>query len=298
MRAAGLVCALGAAVFAPAGCRKPRYNTSTPAAAVDAMAQMVKDGNPELLAGMLDIEARDVTFPDGVTEASAIADVKGKAGEMLAQLWRVSRKVRDRFPGEVAKELAVGGTWASRSGFGEVFSALVSDPFGWLDANRARLEAEDLGDGTAAFSLDGKPVLGGALGMRETAEGWRVTVPLELVRASGYFPDTREEWAVVAFMMLAVENALRDFERELDRGDFRTLIDAGERAGRLVAESAVAQAVIFATMQRNDPARAGADPPAGGFTIKAGGAEIPVGSTGDVNRDLGNAGDIMRRRAE
>jgi hypothetical protein len=55
-------------------------------------------------------------------------------------------------------------------------------------------------------------------------------------------------------------------------------------------------------MQQNDPAKKGAAGAAGaapgGFTIKAGNAEIPVGSTGDVNRDLGNAGDIMRRQAE
>jgi hypothetical protein len=77
------------AVAAAGGCRKPRYDTSSPSAAIDAMTRMVKDGRPELLPTMLFVEARDVTFPDGVTEASAIEDVKGKAGEMLAQLWRV-----------------------------------------------------------------------------------------------------------------------------------------------------------------------------------------------------------------
>ena len=298
VRALATAAALGALALAPAGCRKPRYDTGTPAAAIDAMAQMVRDGRPELLAGMLEIEARDVTFADGVTEASAIADVKGKAGEMIAQLWRVSAKVRARYPREVEKELAAGGTWATRGGFGDAFTAVVSDPFGWLDANRARLEAEDLGDGTATFMLDGKPVLGGTLGLRETPDGWRVTLPEQLIRASGYFPDTREEWAVVASMMLAVENALRDFEDELDRGDFPSLGAAGERAGRLVAESAAAQAIIFAMMQRNDPSGApGAAKPAG-FSIKAGGTEIPVGTTGDPDRDLGMAGDAMRRRAE
>jgi hypothetical protein len=298
LRAAALVAVVAVAALPLGACRKPRYDTSTPAAALDAMAQMVKDGRPELLAGMVEIAARDVTFQDGVTEASAIADVKDKAGDMLAQLWRVSGKIRARYPREVEKELAKGGTWASRGGFGDVFTGVVSDPFGWLDANRSRLEAEDLGDGTATFSLDGTPVLGGTLSMAETPAGWRVAVPVELIRSSGYFPDTREEWSVVAYLMLAVENALRDFERELDRGDFPSLAAAGERAGRMVAESAVAQAVIFALMQRNDPGKPPEPGTPEGFTIKAGGAEIPVGSSGDVNRDLGNAGDLMRRRAE
>lgn len=289
-----------AAVLGLGGCRKPRYDTSTPQAAIDAMAQMVKDGRPELLPTMIDIEARDITFPDGVTEASAINDVKLKAGDMLARLWKVSRTIQRRYPKDVEAEVAKGGSWASRSGFGDVFTSVVSDPFGWLDANRSRLEAEDLGDGTAAFTLDGKPVLGGTLTMHETTEGWRIAVPVALIRSSGYFPDTREEWAVLAYLMLAVENAIRDFERELDDGKFKTLSAAGERAGRLIAESAVAQVVIFAMMQQNDPAKAGAaaGAGAGGFTIKAGNAEIPIGSTGDVNRDMGNAGDIMRRQAE
>jgi hypothetical protein len=56
--------------------------------------------------------------------------------------------------------------------------------------------------------------------------------------------------------------------------------------------------VIFALMQRNDPGKPPEPGTPEGFTIKAGGAEIPVGSSGDVNRDLGNAGDLMRRRAE
>jgi hypothetical protein len=282
---------------AAGGCRKPRYDTSSPSAAIDSMARMVKDGRPELLPTMLFVEARDVTFPDGVTEASAIEDVKGKAGEMLAQLWRVSQKLRARYPADVERELGKGGTWATRSGFGDVFNAVMADPFGWLDANRSRLEAEDLGDGTATFELDGKPVLGGTLSMRETGDGWRIALPVELARSSGYFPDTREEWAVVAYMMIAVENALTDFERELDDGKFRTLGEASERAGRLVAESAAAQAVIFALMQQNDPAKSPGTP-AAGLEVEAGGVEVKLGADVPVEQGLGQAGDLMRRRAE
>ena len=294
-RAAALVACTLVAVLALGGCRRaPRYDTSTPAKAVDAMAQMVKDGRPELLTTLIDIEARDVTFPDGVTEASAIGDVKKKTGDMLAQLWRVSVKLKKRFPKDVDAELAKGGSWASRSGFGDVFTAVLSDPFGWLDANRSRLAVDDLGDGTAAFSVDGKPVLGGTLSMRETKDGWRVAIPTELIRSTGYFPDTREEWAVLAYLMIAVENALGDFEHELDAGKFRNLGMASERAGRMIAESAAAQALIFAMMQQKD----GAGKPAGPIEVKVGGADVRIGSGGKVEQDLGNAGDIMRRQAE
>ena len=278
-----MVAAALAAGVLVGGCKRPSYDTSTPQAAVDAMAAMVRDGRPELLPTMVFIEARDVAFSDGVTEASAIEDVKGKTGEMLGRLWRISGKVRRAFPADVDRELAKGGSWVSRNGFGEVFTAVMADPFGWLDANRSRLVAEDMGDGTAAFEIDGKPVLGGSLLMQETGDGWRLAVPVELLRASGYYPDTREEWAVLASMMLSIENALIDFESELDSGRFRNLAGASERAGRLISESAVAQAVIYGMMIQNDPARK---------------AEPPEVDAKDVQRALGNTGDAMRRRAE
>jgi len=286
-----------AALVTLGGCKKPRYDSSTPALAVDAMAQMVKDGRPELLPTMIDIEAREVTFSDGVTETSAINDVKKKTGDMLAQLWRVSKKLKAKYPRDVEKELSKGGTWATRSGFGDVFTAVMADPFGWLDANRSRLVVEDLGDGTAAFSIDGKQVLGGTLAMRETPDGWRISVPVNLIRGSGYFPETREEWAVLAYMMIAVENALGDFENELDTGKFKNLSAASERAGRMIAESAVAQGIIFAMMkQKGDGTKAGA--PRGAIELKVGKDSLQIGSSGDVQKDLGQAGDMMRKQAE
>lgn len=286
-----------AAVLAVGGCKKPRYDSSTPEQAVDSMAQMVKDGRPELLPTMLDIEARDVTFPDGVTEASAINDVKKKTGDMLAQLWRVSQKLKTKYPKDVDKELAKGGSWASRNGFGDVFTAVMADPFGWLDSNRSRLVVDDLGDGTAAFSIDGKQVLGGTLAMRETADGWRISIPVNLIRGSGYFPETREEWAVLAYMMMAVENALGDFENELDTGKFKNLSAASERAGRMIAESAAAQGIIFAMMKQNG-GNGKDNAPQGAIELKVGGSEVRIGSTGDVQKDLGQAGDMMRKQAE
>ncbi|MBL9149113.1 MAG: hypothetical protein JNM94_10515, partial [Phycisphaerae bacterium] len=88
--------------------------------------------------------------------------------------------------------------------------------------------------------------------MIETDDGWRVTVPIELARQSGFWPETREEWAVVAYMMLGVENSLKDFERELDDGKFRTLRQASERIGRLIGESVVVQSIIYASMKQKE----------------------------------------------
>lgn len=232
------------------GCAEPEYDLSTPDAAIESMHQMVQDGNARLLGRLVHIEARHVTFDDGVTEASAIDNVIEKAGDMLGRLYGVALKLHDRFPDEVGREVDVAQDAADERGFGNWFGRILADPFGLLAEQRRRISAEDLGDGTAVVMLDGEPVLQPmGLLMRDVDGVWKIDVPIDLLRE--WRPDTREEWAVLASMMLAIENSLMDFERELDRGDFRSLADASERAGRLLGESVVVQSLIYYGMKRN-----------------------------------------------
>lgn len=234
------------------GCADPLYDTSTPQKTVDAAKQMVVDGRPDLLPTLIHLKPRDITYDDGVTEASAIGDVQGKAGEMLAQLWRVATKLRDRYPAEVKKDLAiaVGAGRARDEQFGRLLRRFLTDPQGLVEEQSARFQVEDLEDGTASVSVDDAPAFGGTLSMIETSDGWRFTIPVDLARTSGYWPDTRHEWAVIASMMLGVENALKEFEDEIDDDKFPTLRQASERAGRVVGESVVVQSVIYAYMKR------------------------------------------------
>jgi len=234
------------------GCADPEYDTSTPQRAVDAARKMIDDGRPDLLPRLIHLEAREIEFDDGVTEASAIEDVRIKMGEMLTQLWRVAGKLRSRYPGEVGSEAegAIRSTAGAR--FAAPIAGLLTDPGSFLDEQWSRMQIEDLGDGTAAVLIDDEPAFGGTLMMVETRSGWRFAIPIELARSAGFWPDTRHEWAVIASMMLAIENSLKDFERELDRGNFRDLRHASERVGRLIGESVAAQSIIYAMMKRRD----------------------------------------------
>ncbi|MCE9619002.1 MAG: hypothetical protein K8R92_03735 [Planctomycetes bacterium] len=247
-----------------AGCKKPKYDTSTPEAMLDAAAEMATKNRAEDLPMLLEIPARDITFDDGVTEASAIAEVKAKAGDMLARLLKVAADLRDRFPSQVEKEVGAILGKKGQASTRDLTVVAIADPAAWLVAQRARLTATDLGDGTASLSYDGQPIFSGALTLAETPEGWRIRFPVDLVRSSKYWPDTREEWAVLASMMLAVENALKDFESDLDRGEIRNLDAASSRVGRLVGESVVAQSIIYAMMKRegDDEEKPEAVPPA------------------------------------
>jgi len=241
-----------AVVLALGGCADPEYDTSTPQRAIDSARRMIEDGRPDLLPTMLHIDARDIVYDDGVTEASAIEDVRAKMGDMLSQLWRVAGKLRDRYPGAVGAEAeaAIRSATSARQDFAGPVARVITDPGAFLEEQWSRMVVEDLGDGTAAVVIDDQPAFGGTLMMVETRDGWRFAIPIELARSAGFWPDTRHEWAVIASMMLAIENSLKDFERELDRNQFRDLRHASERVGRLIGESVVAQSIIYAYMKR------------------------------------------------
>jgi len=218
---------------------------------LDAATEMVVKNQAQYLPTLLDIPARDVTFDDGVTEASAIEEVKTKAGDMLARLVRVAGELRDRFPKQVDKEIKIVLSKGRKASVRDIAIAAIADPATWITAQRALLSATDLGDETASLQFDGQPIFAGALTLTQTSDGWRVRFPVELVRSSKYWPDSREEWAVVASMMLAVENALKDFERDLNSGAIKNLDAASSRVGRLIGESVVAQSIIYAMMKRD-----------------------------------------------
>jgi len=246
---ASVVCAWAILI---GGCSDPTYDTSTPERLLDAVQKAVQDGRPEDLPQFIEITARDVEFEDGVTEASAIGDVKAKLSDMLGQLGRVSRKLKERYAKELAKSQTQLEKVSDRFGFGPIVERAVTDPFKFLDDSRAKLKAEDLGDGTATLLYEDDPVAGGFVALLETGDGWRVTVPIELVQSNEYWPQTRYQWAVVASMMLAVENSLDIFEKELDEGKFKNLDQASERVGRLLGESVIVQSVIYASMSKKD----------------------------------------------
>ena len=238
------------------GCSRPAYDTSTPNAAIDSAQKMVEDGNADLLVTLIHIQPRDIEFEDGVTEASAIEDVKSKLAELFGRLWTVGTLLQEQFPGEVLEEtdFAIGEADDATGrdfDFGSMFGGILADPFGFIDENRDRIEVLDLGDGTAAVLFDDEPVFGGFLAMEETQEGWKFSVPVELVRDSEYWPQTRWEWAVVASMLLSIENSLQDFENEVRAHEFRSLSQAAERAGRFIGESVVVQGIIYAYMKRD-----------------------------------------------
>ncbi len=238
-----------------AGCGgEQAYDTSTPEAVVVSAQEMVRNGDASRLPELIHIDARDIQYEDGVTEASAIAEVKGKLSELLGRMWTVGETLQARFPEESIESLdeavemvndATGGDWTDAVG------RVLSDPFRFVEQSQERLEIIDLGDGTAAVLWDDEPALGGFVAMVEVDGGWKIGIPIELVRDTDYWPQTRWEWSVVASMLLSIENTLEDFERMVDGDRFKSLSQASAYAGRLLGESVIVQGVIYGFMKRD-----------------------------------------------
>ncbi len=236
------------------GCGGSDYDTPTPESVMVVASAMVANGDADQLPSLIEIAPRDIEFEDGVTEASAIAEVKGKLSELLGRLWLVGEELQRQFPDETLDTLdeAVGMVGdATDEDWTDVVGGLLADPFAFLDVQEERVEILDLGDGTAAVLWDDEPALGGFVAMLETDDGWKVGVPIELVQDSEYWPQTRWEWSVVASMLLGIENSLADFELEVRGGRFKSLSSAAERAGRIIGESVAVQGVIYAMMKRD-----------------------------------------------
>ncbi|MCP4837285.1 MAG: hypothetical protein GY895_21275 [Phycisphaera sp.] len=236
------------------GCGSEDYDTSTPEAVMASARAMVENGDADRLPELIHFEPRDIEFDDGVTEASAIEEVKGKLAELLGRLWRIGEELQVRFPGEAMDTLNEAVVMVDAEGGGDwtdIVGQVLANPYQFLDEGEGRIEILDLGDGTAAVLWDDEPALGGFVAMLETPDGWRASVPIELVRDTEYWPQTRWEWSVVASMLISIENALEDFENDVMSDRFRTLSQASASAGRIVGESAVVQGIIYGMMKRD-----------------------------------------------
>lgn len=247
-------CLAAAACVPLVGCGGSEYDTPTPESVLEVATAMVENGDADQLPSLIEIAPRDIEFEDGVTEASAIGEVKAKLSELLGRLWLVGQELQRQFPDETLDTLddAVGMVGdATDEDWTDVVGGLLADPFAFLDVQEERVEILDLGDGTAAVLWDDEPALGGFVAMLETDDGWKVGIPIELVQDSEYWPQTRWEWSVVASMLLGIENSLADFEREVRSGRFKSLSKAAERAGRIIGESVAVQGVIYAMMKRD-----------------------------------------------
>lgn len=226
---------------------------------------MIKDGNAERIG--------DLFLADSVEQRATLI----RLGSLMGTLQDLGKAAQRRFPKEVAvlreqlkrqaagqgqsiiDELAKGGDNAQaaftppksptdRSKFQDQFKdaslQLLSDPFGWLQENQARLGVAEVDDETAVLTFDKQPLLGGVAQMKMSGGRWWLVLPLQLPGVAQFAPQTRNEWSIIASLIRVVDKALQELTDDIDSGKAARLEDVP----RLAGEKAFIPAAIVMVM--------------------------------------------------
>lgn len=250
------VAALAVGLAVAAGCeRREGYSQATPEETLRSAVEMVKKGEARKLPRLI--------YADAEGFGKEFRSVLGRLGILMGSLQSLGKTVAEKFPAEVAElrkqaeESAAGQaqTILGRLGgagaggppgrvavpqdpaarrrqqgeFEDVVKQLFADPFGWLEANAARLGTVAVDDERAAVTLDGQPIAGGLVGMRVSEGKWYVELPTHLVEA--YMPRSREEWSIAGSALKMADRVVRDLEKDLQEGKIRRLDALASKAG-------------------------------------------------------------------
>ncbi|HMN39311.1 MAG TPA: hypothetical protein PKE29_00595 [Phycisphaerales bacterium] len=236
-----LLLALGA-LFAPACSRRAaRYSQATPDDTIQSAVAMIKNGDTERLT--------DLMYADGPEMRSVLK----RLGKLLASMQRLSVSTARRFPAEFQElqdqaakaaedpknKSLVGQIFVGMNGFDpsasksrqpnaddvrNAFSAVLADPYGWLERNAARLTTVKTADDAASVMFDGEPaipVVG--LPMRLENGKWYIALPLNMPPMNQVMPRTRQQWSILGSTIRCIDNAVIDLTSDVDKGNVRDL---------------------------------------------------------------------------
>jgi hypothetical protein len=233
------VCLLILLAICIVGCsRRPQYPQKTPDDALRAAIAMVKNGETRKLS--------DLIYAD-TPEMRAVLNQLGKVLDSMQKLSVASAK---RFPAEFQKlqqdalavaedpknkslvaQLMVGmSEFGSGSGkapsrqpnaddIRNAFSAILADPFGWIDRNASRLTTVKTADDTASVMFDGQPAIP-VVGLPMKLENgkWYFVLPVNIPPISNVMPRSRQQWSILGSVLKVTDNAMVDLTKDVDAG--------------------------------------------------------------------------------
>lgn len=311
-----LMMALVAAGLVLAGCeREATYPRSTPDELVRSAVGMIKAGEPEKLATLVYADSREM-------EA-----MLARLGKLLGNMGALSKAARERWPDEFAKmqadaasgkgtpllgallsgsrgrESGAGGQGLDRAQVRAVVNRLFADPYGWLDANAARLTTATTSDDSAVVLLDGEPLIPVVgLPLRKVGDEWWVSLPVTLPPVSGVWPRSRAEWSILASLVTVIDRAVVEMTADIRAGRLSTLAGLRDRAiDKLVFPAGIA----FVAYGRELEVRRGVERRTREFdqrrrawvNARAKALDVPAGEA--VSRELVDAiGELARPKIE
>lgn len=237
--AASALCALVAMLSLWACEAKKNYPQSSPDDVIKAAVAMVKNGETARLPNLIYAEGPEMRF------------VLNQLGKLLQSMQELSKAAAVQFPDEFAKlqadALAAAADPKNKSLLTQVmvgldgpsqgstrqpsaddvraaFSALLADPYGWIERNSSRLTTLKTSDETASVLFDGEPaipVVG--LPLKMDKGRWYVYLPVTTPPLSNVMPRSRQQWSILASVIKVVDNAVIDLTADVQRGNVASL---------------------------------------------------------------------------
>jgi hypothetical protein len=237
-RLAILALIMAACMLCGGGCsRKRQYSQDSPDETIRSAAAMIKNGDTHRLSDLIYAES---------PEMRAVLNQLGKVLGSMQSLSVISAK---KFPAEFKKlqddalaaaedpknkslvsQLMVGMTefgggdrkaarQPNSDDIRNAFSAILADPFGWIDRNAARITTIKTADDAAGVLFDGQPAIPGlGLPMRLEKGRWYIALPLNVPPISGVMPRSRQQWSILGSVLKVTDNAMVDLTKDVEAG--------------------------------------------------------------------------------
>jgi hypothetical protein len=252
------------------GCGR-EYSQATPDDVLQSARAMVENGDVHRLPDLLYAETPELrklmtqfgkvlasmqslalelhkAYPDEIAEikkqaeeAAARGEATGFVGRMMSQAAPTRRPPAGRRTGRnQAQAAAPANPESMQQSFNQMAKELFADPYGWLERSEGRVSTQKVADDLAAIMWDAKPAFGVGLLMKEEGGKWYITLPTSMPGISQMLPSSEETWQIAGSLALALDNAIKDTQREVKAGKHPTMEDLARSVGEKAAIPAIA----------------------------------------------------------
>lgn len=232
-------------VAVSAGCeRKKSYRQNTPEATVDAMFQMIKDGNVHQLT--------DLIHTDDENLRGSLDEV----GRIVYRGMKLTKTVRDEYPTLVEQAIkkaeSDGADFAEeqgrdrgRRGWGDRVTAFLLNPSVEFEEFQDEIDVVEISDDMFAVTQDGQPMFGVGMILRKVDDKWYFEWPSTIPGLNTQMPQNEAEWKILNSVLRSVGNGVSWAEKKVEDGELKSLDQVWGEAAENIFPNVVVGFVIY-----------------------------------------------------
>lgn len=221
------------------GCEQDTPKAQTPKQVIEVAVGFVEQKRADRLT--------DLIYADS-PEMRAMLN---RLGELLGNLQKLADAIAKQWPDQVeayrlraesasADSRSLMFTLPSQPGetreqrdrrFQTLIAQVFADPYGFIERNADRLGTMRLTDDLASVTFDGMPVFPPVgIQLREVDGLWYVQLPSNLPPLSTYWPQTFEEWSIMASMVKVFDRVIVELTNDVHSGQVQRVEQLSEKA--------------------------------------------------------------------